>query len=71
MKSVLMFITFDSCVFCPCFSVTRRCFPALGLKDGKVTVGNNTQFDDGSGTMKDAKDLVDGVKYVVRSSILP
>ncbi|XP_013864307.1 choline transporter-like protein 2 isoform X2 [Austrofundulus limnaeus] len=41
---------------------TRRCFPALGLKDGKVTVGNNTQFDDGSGNMRDAKDLVDGVK---------
>ncbi|XP_037544765.1 choline transporter-like protein 2 [Nematolebias whitei] len=46
----------------PSKSFTRRCFPALGLKDGKVTVGNNTQFDDGSGTMKDAKDLIDGVK---------
>ncbi|XP_034055868.1 choline transporter-like protein 2 isoform X2 [Gymnodraco acuticeps] len=41
---------------------TRRCFPALGLKGGLITVGNNSHFDDGSGTMRDAKDLVDGVK---------
>ncbi|KAM6914223.1 choline transporter-like protein 2 isoform 2-T2 [Lycodopsis pacificus] len=41
---------------------TRRCFPALGKKGGVVTVGNNSHFDDGSGTMRDAKDLVDGVK---------
>ncbi|KAM4635297.1 choline transporter-like protein 2 isoform 2-T2 [Polymixia lowei] len=41
---------------------TRRCFPALGLKGGKITVGNNSQFDDGTGNMRDAKDLVDGVK---------
>ncbi|XP_071774571.2 choline transporter-like protein 2 isoform X1 [Centroberyx gerrardi] len=41
---------------------TRRCFPALGQKGGAITVGNNSQFDDGTGTMRDAKDLVDGVK---------
>ncbi|XP_077940646.1 choline transporter-like protein 2 isoform X1 [Gasterosteus aculeatus] len=41
---------------------TRRCFPALGLKGGVVTVGNNSHFDDGSGNMRDAKDLMDGVK---------
>ncbi|KAK9535628.1 hypothetical protein VZT92_007999 [Zoarces viviparus] len=41
---------------------TRRCFPALGQKGGVITVGNNSHFDDGSGTMRDAKDLVDGVK---------
>ncbi|XP_075936158.1 choline transporter-like protein 2 isoform X2 [Anarhichas minor] len=41
---------------------TRRCFPALGQKEGVITVGNNSHFDDGSGTMRDAKDLVDGVK---------
>ncbi|XP_068434871.1 choline transporter-like protein 2 isoform X2 [Clinocottus analis] len=41
---------------------TRRCFPALGLAGGVVTVGNNSHFDDGSGNMRDAKDLVDGVK---------
>ncbi|XP_056263247.1 choline transporter-like protein 2 isoform X2 [Pseudoliparis swirei] len=40
----------------------RRCFPALGLVGGVVTVGNNSHFDDGSGKMRDAKDLVDGVK---------
>ncbi|XP_063759355.1 choline transporter-like protein 2 isoform X2 [Eleginops maclovinus] len=41
---------------------TQRCFPALGLKGGLITVGNNSHFDDGSGKMRDAKDLVDGVK---------
>ncbi|GLD60355.1 choline transporter-like protein 2 isoform X3 [Lates japonicus] len=41
---------------------TRRCFPALGLKGGLITVGNNSQFDDGMGKIRDAKDLVDGVK---------
>ncbi|XP_070780077.1 choline transporter-like protein 2 isoform X3 [Enoplosus armatus] len=41
---------------------TRRCFPALGLKGGVITVGNNSHFDDGSGRMRDAKDLMDGVK---------
>ncbi|CAN9505957.1 unnamed protein product [Ophioblennius macclurei] len=41
---------------------TRRCFPALGKKGGVITVGNNSHFDDGSGNMRDAKDLVDGVK---------
>lgn len=43
-------------------SVTRRCFPALVEKGGVITVGNNSHFDDGSGNMRDAKDLVDGVK---------
>ncbi|XP_046893884.1 choline transporter-like protein 2 isoform X3 [Hypomesus transpacificus] len=41
---------------------TRRCFPALGQKGGEITVGNSSHFDDGSGTMRDAKDLVAGVK---------
>uniref|UniRef100_A0A3Q1CCG0 Choline transporter-like protein n=1 Tax=Amphiprion ocellaris TaxID=80972 RepID=A0A3Q1CCG0_AMPOC len=41
---------------------TRRCFPALGQKGGVITVGNNSHFDDGTGNMRDAKDLVDGVK---------
>lgn len=45
-------------------SVTRRCFPALGQKGGVITVGNNSHFDDGSGKMRDAKDLMDGVKWV-------
>uniref|UniRef100_A0A668AP15 Choline transporter-like protein n=1 Tax=Myripristis murdjan TaxID=586833 RepID=A0A668AP15_9TELE len=42
-------------------SVTRRCFPALGQKGGAITVGNNSHFDDGTGRMRDAKDLVDGL----------
>uniref|UniRef100_A0A3Q3DMM4 Choline transporter-like protein n=1 Tax=Hippocampus comes TaxID=109280 RepID=A0A3Q3DMM4_HIPCM len=41
---------------------TRRCFPALGKKGGMITVGNSSHFDDGTGKMRDAKDLVDGVK---------
>ncbi|XP_042248916.1 choline transporter-like protein 2 isoform X2 [Thunnus maccoyii] len=41
---------------------TRRCFPALGQKGGVITVGNSSHFEDGSGKMRDAKDLVDGVK---------
>lgn len=51
-------------------SVTRRCFPALGEKGGVITVGNNSHFDDGSGNMRDAKDLVDGVKWVYHRMIL-
>ncbi|XP_026180240.1 choline transporter-like protein 2 isoform X1 [Mastacembelus armatus] len=46
----------------PSTPFTRRCFPALGQKGGVIVVGNNSKFDDGSGTMKDAKDLVAGVK---------
>ncbi|KAM8824152.1 choline transporter-like protein 2 isoform 1-T2 [Synchiropus picturatus] len=46
----------------PSKSFTRRCFPALGQRDGVITVGNNTHFDDGSGKKRDAKDLLDGVK---------
>ena len=48
---------------CVC-AVTRRCFPALAGKDGSITVGNSSGFDDGTGTIREAKDLVDGVKYV-------
>uniref|UniRef100_A0A8C5FK40 Choline transporter-like protein n=1 Tax=Gadus morhua TaxID=8049 RepID=A0A8C5FK40_GADMO len=46
---------------CVC-AVTRRCFPALAGKDGSITVGNSSGFDDGTGTIREAKDLVDGVK---------
>ncbi|KAM9784405.1 choline transporter-like protein 2 isoform X1 [Syngnathus typhle] len=46
----------------PSKSFTRRCFPALGQKGGVILVGNNSHFDDGTGKMRDAKDLVDGVK---------
>ena len=54
------------CVFvCVCVCpVTRRCFPALAGKEGSITVGNSSRFDDGAGTIREAKDLVDGVKYV-------
>uniref|UniRef100_A0A6Q2XGA0 Choline transporter-like protein n=1 Tax=Esox lucius TaxID=8010 RepID=A0A6Q2XGA0_ESOLU len=30
----------------PCSLITRRCFPALGLKGGKITVGNESTFND-------------------------
>uniref|UniRef100_A0A674D825 Choline transporter-like protein n=1 Tax=Salmo trutta TaxID=8032 RepID=A0A674D825_SALTR len=44
-------------------SITRRCFPALDQKKGgEITVGNNSKFDDGEGNIRDAKDLVAGVK---------
>ncbi|KAK7940164.1 hypothetical protein WMY93_003490 [Mugilogobius chulae] len=46
----------------PSVSFTRRCFPALGMKGGVVTVGNDTQFDVGGGKTIEAKDLVEGVK---------
>ncbi|KAK0151371.1 Choline transporter-like protein 2 [Merluccius polli] len=45
----------------PSKAFTRRCFPALAGKNGVITVGNSSRFDDGTG-MRDAKDLVDGVK---------
>uniref|UniRef100_A0A6Q2Y4E4 Choline transporter-like protein n=1 Tax=Esox lucius TaxID=8010 RepID=A0A6Q2Y4E4_ESOLU len=41
---------------------TRRCFPALGLKGGKITVGNESTFNDGQGNIRNAEDLVAGVK---------
>uniref|UniRef100_A0A8C5HUV4 Choline transporter-like protein n=1 Tax=Gouania willdenowi TaxID=441366 RepID=A0A8C5HUV4_GOUWI len=40
----------------------ERCFPALGLSGGVITVGNNSQFDEGDGKIREAKDLLDGVK---------
>ncbi|KAL0993018.1 hypothetical protein UPYG_G00102240 [Umbra pygmaea] len=46
----------------PSRAFTRRCFPALGQKGGQITVGNNSQFDDGRGNIRDANDLVAGVK---------
>ncbi|XP_048101785.1 choline transporter-like protein 2 isoform X2 [Alosa alosa] len=45
----------------PSKSFTRRCFPALSRKGQDVLVGNQSQFDDGSG-LRPAKDLLDGVK---------
>ncbi|XP_041832962.1 choline transporter-like protein 2 isoform X2 [Melanotaenia boesemani] len=41
---------------------TRRCFPSLGMKGGVITVGNSSTFEDGTGKIRNAKDLVDGVK---------
>uniref|UniRef100_A0A1A7ZXS0 Choline transporter-like protein n=2 Tax=Nothobranchius furzeri TaxID=105023 RepID=A0A1A7ZXS0_NOTFU len=49
-------------VLLPSKAITRRCFPALGLKGGVVTVGNQTTFDDGRGNSLNANDLVNGVK---------
>ncbi|XP_062840986.1 choline transporter-like protein 2 isoform X4 [Trichomycterus rosablanca] len=52
---------------CPAFLVaskpfTRRCFPALDLKDNKVVVGNKTDFTDENGKIRQASDLVPAVK---------
>ncbi|XP_034046571.1 choline transporter-like protein 2 isoform X2 [Thalassophryne amazonica] len=46
----------------PSTPFTRRCFPALDKKGGVITVGNKSQFTDEYGKIRDAKDLVDGVK---------
>ncbi|RVE69082.1 hypothetical protein OJAV_G00074180 [Oryzias javanicus] len=43
-------------------SFTRRCFPSLGLKNGKVTVGDQEKVNDGEGNTIPAEDLLYGVK---------
>lgn len=60
-------VHFEESCFFPIYSssVTRRCFPALGRKGNLVTVGNQTNFEDADGKIRDAKDLVDGVKWVL------
>ncbi|XP_026021643.1 choline transporter-like protein 2 isoform X2 [Astatotilapia calliptera] len=40
---------------------TRRCFPALGMKGGVITVGNSSTFNDGN-EIRNAQDLVAGVQ---------
>uniref|UniRef100_A0AAR2M037 Choline transporter-like protein n=1 Tax=Pygocentrus nattereri TaxID=42514 RepID=A0AAR2M037_PYGNA len=42
--------------------ITRRCFPALGLKGNEITVGNQTTFDDGVNQNRKASDLLPAVK---------
>lgn len=42
---------------------TRRCFPAINIKKGVITVGNETTFDDGKGQkQRNVSDLVEGAK---------
>ncbi|KAL4657972.1 choline transporter-like protein 2 isoform X2 [Arapaima gigas] len=41
----------------PSKPLSRRCFPAFGLKNGVLVVGNQTTFDDGMGQIKTAQDL--------------
>ncbi|XP_072255697.1 choline transporter-like protein 2 isoform X4 [Pyxicephalus adspersus] len=42
---------------------TRRCFPAINVKKGVVTVGNETTFDDGRGQrQRNVSDLLEGAK---------
>uniref|UniRef100_A0A8C7QXZ5 Choline transporter-like protein n=1 Tax=Oncorhynchus mykiss TaxID=8022 RepID=A0A8C7QXZ5_ONCMY len=67
MKDIILAALPYCCVFSftplPLPPVTRRCFPALDQKKGgEITVGNNSKFDDGEGNIRDAKDLVAGVK---------
>lgn len=54
------FLPFHYFIF-PC-SVTRRCFPALGIKENEITVGNSTSFPDGRGKTVKASDLLPAVK---------
>uniref|UniRef100_A0AAQ5X2T2 Choline transporter-like protein n=1 Tax=Amphiprion ocellaris TaxID=80972 RepID=A0AAQ5X2T2_AMPOC len=49
---------------------TRRCFPALGQKGGVITVGNNSHFDDGTGNMRDAKDLLENGCGLARQVVM-
>ncbi|XP_041833173.1 choline transporter-like protein 2 [Melanotaenia boesemani] len=46
----------------PSKPINRRCFPSLDMKGGVITVGNSSKFDDGIRNIRNAKDLVDGVK---------
>ncbi|XP_041832994.1 choline transporter-like protein 2 [Melanotaenia boesemani] len=46
----------------PSKPITRRCFPSLDMKGGVITEGNSSTFEDGTGNIRNAKDLVDGVK---------
>ncbi|XP_053466703.1 choline transporter-like protein 2 isoform X3 [Ictalurus furcatus] len=53
--------------FCPAVLIpskpfTRRCFPALGIKENEITVGNSTSFPDGQGKIVKASDLLPAVK---------
>ncbi|KAM5170367.1 choline transporter-like protein 2 isoform 1-T1 [Mantella aurantiaca] len=42
---------------------TRRCFPAIDVQKGVVTVGNETTFDDGRGQrQRNVSDLLEGAK---------
>lgn len=52
---------------CPPFIVdskpfTRRCFPALGMKGNRVTIGNSTEFKDEQDNARNASDLLPGVR---------
>uniref|UniRef100_A0A4W5PE63 Choline transporter-like protein n=1 Tax=Hucho hucho TaxID=62062 RepID=A0A4W5PE63_9TELE len=63
--TVTQILKFGLCpvMLMPSKPFTRRCFPALAQKKGgEITVGNNSKFDDGEGNLRDAKDLVAGVK---------
>uniref|UniRef100_A0AAX7VMW3 Choline transporter-like protein n=1 Tax=Astatotilapia calliptera TaxID=8154 RepID=A0AAX7VMW3_ASTCA len=56
---VFVFLTMTR--FSTFLSVTRRCFPALGMKGGVITVGNSSTFNDGN-EIRNAQDLVAGVQ---------
>lgn len=49
-------------VLIPSKPFTRRCFPALGIKENEITVGNSTSFPDGRGKTVKASDLLPAVK---------
>ncbi|XP_051988295.1 choline transporter-like protein 2 isoform X2 [Xyrauchen texanus] len=52
---------------CPAYLISstkflQRCFPTLGKKGQTITVGDMETFDDGRGNIRNAKDLVAGMK---------
>ncbi|XP_011476896.1 choline transporter-like protein 2 isoform X3 [Oryzias latipes] len=49
-------------VLIPSKSFTKRCFPSLGMNNGKVTVGGQDKVNDGEGNTVPAEDLLYGVK---------
>ena len=46
------------------FTVLQRCFPDFSTKNGTLTVGNKTTFEDGSGKTRNAIELRAAAKYV-------
>lgn len=46
------------------FTVLQRCFPDFTTKNGTLTVGNKTTFEDGNGKTRNAIELRTAAKYV-------
>ncbi|NXK00914.1 CTL2 protein, partial [Corythaixoides concolor] len=46
----------------PSTPLARRCFPAIQVKKGVITVGNETTYDDGQGHRRNVTELLEGAK---------